>query len=171
MPTAYYHAWRGRKDEASACSGSMPHEQAVSGLAGKQGLSSERPTRIDSGPSRFSLADVRERINLSVQLHGRARADRGAFQPGRAGLIRRRVAGFVQGGETSRSRDLGPSPVSIGGKLRAKRRRPGWSRKRGAKELGIDPVTPSHRGQGKTTVFRNHRLLVTEFIGFFWSDI
>jgi transcriptional regulator with XRE-family HTH domain len=56
-------------------------------------------------------------------------------------------------------------PVSISDRLRAVRRRSGWSIRRAAAHLGVDPTTWGEWEHGKVILFRAHRTLVARLLG------
>jgi transcriptional regulator with XRE-family HTH domain len=56
-------------------------------------------------------------------------------------------------------------PGSIPDRLRAMRRRSGWSIRKAAAYLGVDPTTWGDWEHGKVILFRTHRVLVARLLG------
>ena len=62
-------------------------------------------------------------------------------------------------------------PGSIPDRLRAMRRRSGWSIRRAAAHVGLDPTTWGAWERGKAILSRSHRVLVARLLGLPESDI
>ncbi len=58
-----------------------------------------------------------------------------------------------------------PAPVSVSEKLKAARQHLGWSRKRYARELGIDSGTLRNWEEGAGVISRKHQRIVAKIIG------
>jgi transcriptional regulator with XRE-family HTH domain len=58
-----------------------------------------------------------------------------------------------------------PSPTTIAEHLRAKRREHGWSQRRAAAYVGVDPSTWARWESGATIMFPSHRAIAADFIG------
>lgn len=57
-----------------------------------------------------------------------------------------------------------PEPKNIAERLLAKRRAMGWSIKKAARQLGVDPGTWRNWEQGGVILYRNHRLLADRLL-------
>ena len=64
-----------------------------------------------------------------------------------------------------------PAPQTIPERLVAKRRAMGWSIRRAARHLGVDPRTWRDWEHGRVILYRNHRVLVARLLGLSESNV